>query len=1491
MCTITKIPARYFLRSGYVLFLLSLTLFNLSAWAQAPISGTVSPTIQNIVINEPMSPITATPASGGNGVYTYQWEMSTNNSIFWQVSGETGLTFAPSWGVGQSIYLRIASTSGGITVFSNSALVSTYPALSPGTLSAANNTTIYYGQSPGLLTGTAPSGGSGSYTYQWQKLLQNGLWVNLSGETASSYWPGYLTEYTQYRRLVTAGVTAYSGIDITVIPQINQGTITPSAQNTNSGDTPASLTLAAATGGNGTFSYQWEMSADNGIFWSVSGATGLNYSPDPQTQTYYYRRAATSDGVTVFSTSAVVNIYPPLTAGTISSNQTINPNTAPAALTGTTPTGGSGGYAYQWQSSPNNSTWANISGATAATFSPPPLTVTTYYRRNVSSNGQTVSSASVAITIASCLLLNSVPSANQNYIVTTTTLKTGVVPGSPSLSVCDVMQTIEYIDGLGRPLQTVQVRGSGDGLKDIVQPIAYDYLGRESVKYLPYVDGANDGSYRQNGTTDVVNYYQSAPAGQYSGFNTPFAKTTFESSPLNRVTELAAPGNAWQPRSEGGHSSLVGYAANTDQLGTYPARNYSAELTQANDYHRILQDNGFWAANQLYVKIVRDENWVSGKTGSTEEYLDKGGHTVLKRKWLNNTICLSTYYVYDDDENLTYVITPKAEGDGGGISQQTLDKLCYQYFYDQRQRLIEKKLPGKGSEYMVYNRRDQVVFSQNVLQNTNNQWAFSKFDELGRHVITGIYSRIVDRATLQYEVDNSAQQLEYPDNNSITGYSNQSLPQSDISYYQLITYYDSYSIPGISATYNASVATSTHTNSLVTGTKTFLSDGSASYLTVFYYDDYGRAIESVKQNHLGGIDRIKNTFNNITGEILTSSRNHQSIYDQVTITNEFGYDHIGRKKYVKQDINGNSPIVIASYSYSETGRLLTKNLGNFADYYSTNFSQSNFLQSISYLYNERGWIKRASSGLFDMLFKYEDGNSPQYNGNISGQNWGALNNRTKNFAYTYDALDRLQSGVSDQGYSESISSYDKNGNIEHLSRTGRENGTQHYAYDGNLLTGVSSMRTSNFSYDASGNIKSDSYRNITDIQYNYLNLPTSIVAGSTLTYLYDATGKKLRKASNITGITNDYIDGIHYNLINSIYQIDYIETEEGRAIKTGSSYSYQFVLKDNLGNNRVTFYRNPTTLNVQQLEATDYYPFGWASNSAPKDNKNLFNGKENQEELSEYDYGARLYDPIIARWAIIDPMAEVNRSYSPYAYTDNNPVRFIDVDGMFKWEDINFNFGWSSNGGFSFSVGSSKVPALSTGASWDGRGNFNVAGYNFKSNDDASLNLSPNASSANRRGDPHAAELAKYGKIVAVSGINVQFSMIAGDAVEIGEVVTDKGWHQSYKTYYHGVIGFPTYTTSMLYIRSKNATFSDWGGAFKGASIGLGVISLEWGTSSAYTVWGLGFGYSWGPKKFNGVSGGAQIGVTVLNGPPYYKPYAYGTSAYSHSYFSELYGN
>ena len=241
--------------------------------------------------------------------------------------------------------------------------------------------------------------------------------------------------------------------------------------------------------------------------------------------------------------------------------------------------------------------------------------------------------------------------------------------------------------------------------------------------------------------------------------------------------------------------------------------------------------------------------------------------------------------------------------------------------------------------------------------------------------------------------------------------------------------------------------------------------------------------------------------------------------------------------------------------------------------------------------------------------------------------------------------------------------YDVMGNITSLKRDGQAG---NYNYNGHQLRQISGplLTTGIYAYDGNGNAITDG-RNGVSLTYNSLNLPATVSkAGLSMTYIYDATGNKLKKINGNS--TRNYIQGIEYQ-DNSM---ELIHTEEGLAQRNGSTYTYHYNLKDHLGNVRATFDVYQGT--IRPLQTNDYYPFGLSKNplGGSNNNKYLYNSKELQEELGQYDYGARFYDPVIGRWNVIDPLAELSRRHSPYNYAMNNPIRFIDPDGM-AVEEIN----------------------------------------------------------------------------------------------------------------------------------------------------------------------------------------------------------------------------
>ncbi len=125
---------------------------------------------------------------------------------------------------------------------------------------------------------------------------------------------------------------------------------------------------------------------------------------------------------------------------------------------------------------------------------------------------------------------------------------------------------------------------------------------------------------------------------------------------------------------------------------------------------------------------------------------------------------------------------------------------------------------------------------------------------------------------------------------------------------------------------------------------------------------------------------------------------------------------------------------------------------------------------------------------------------------------------------------------------------------------------------------------------------------------------------------------------------------------------------------------YEWCIKDHLGNTRVKFadkngdggiLYNPEAPEEDEILGTyHYYPFGmemegvWTPDSKPE-MQYLYNGKEQVKGLGWYDYGARYYNPSIGRFTSLDPLADAPHldSYSPYHYSYNNPINYIDPDG------------------------------------------------------------------------------------------------------------------------------------------------------------------------------------------------------------------------------------
>ena len=262
------------------------------------------------------------------------------------------------------------------------------------TITAPAITSFCANGDPSVIIGGIPTGGTGTYAYQWQNSIDNINFTNIAGATANDYDPPVLSANTYYRRTVTSGVcnipVLSNVITITVLPSVTGNIITsPAVTSFCSSGIPGLITGSTPTGGNGTYTYQWQSSTDNVTFANIAGANAINYSPPSISVTTYYRRAVTSGGcnIPVLSNVITITVLPAVAGNTITSPAVTSfcSSGAPGTIIGSTPTGGNGTYTYQWQSSTDNVTFVNITGANAINYTPPLISVTTYYHRSISS--------------------------------------------------------------------------------------------------------------------------------------------------------------------------------------------------------------------------------------------------------------------------------------------------------------------------------------------------------------------------------------------------------------------------------------------------------------------------------------------------------------------------------------------------------------------------------------------------------------------------------------------------------------------------------------------------------------------------------------------------------------------------------------------------------------------------------------------------------------------------------------------------------------------------------------------------------------------------------------------------------------------------------------------------------------------------------------------------------------------------------------------------
>ena len=861
-------------------------------------------------------------------------------------------------------------------------------------------------------------------------------------------------------------------------------------------------------------------------------------------------------------------------------------------------------------------------------------------------------------------------------------------------------ETNTYHDLLGRPVETVMTAASPAG-KDIVLLSEYDDFGRPYRKFCPVPMTTSTGAYADPSAAKSANAI-------YGWDPYAFSKTLYEASPLDRVTEEYGPGSPWHTR---GKSVRTSYLVN-DGSGLLSCSGYLVESDTS------LTCVGTLPSGNLRVEKKTDEDG-----NVTLTFTDRLGRKTLDRT-VDGERYQDTYYVYDDLGLLRYVLTPEASAvmsSSGtfGDSSSPLSAQAYVYKYDGKGRCVSKRQPGCAPILYRYDKGDVPIFSQDGEMRKRGKWMFSFRDALGRDAVSGVWPSAQAPSPAVSVV------ATYDGASPLGGYSVNTPVPSDCKPLS-VSYYDDHSfmddlVPSDArrvlacdtlSNYGTPVVGSDRCKGFLTGTAVYsLADPTSKTVSSFYYDYQGRLIQSHRKETLGGDGHIHQSLT-FTGK---PSRTRETVAlpdgridSLVTVRS---YD--GQERLVSEttSLNGRSQSV--SYGYDEIGRMTGR-------IYGTEANPSALTETLSY--NIRDQLTGLNSSVFSMTLRYQEptlGSVPKYNGGISEWEWNhGAGAETNAWSLSYDGSGRLTDarrfvgGVQTNSFSERSITYDRNSNALTLTRYGENAATPEemlaYSYDGNLLSGISNTGASGgggqYTHDANGNMTHEGLSGL-DIVYNEQNLTRRISSGGTTLaeYEYLADGSKLR-ALDGGGNGYQYRGSLIYTQTagqsdSPVITLDCAVTSAGRIARETSaagavSYRPLIHLHDHLGSVRAVIDGDTGTV----VETSDYYPFGKriqvtapvsepvggsqhasepavasvapatsvASTSSP--NRWLFSGKEDQSFLGAgiplLDFGARMYNPAIARWTAADPLSEKYYGISPYVYCLGNPISHIDDDGQ-----------------------------------------------------------------------------------------------------------------------------------------------------------------------------------------------------------------------------------
>lgn len=737
----------------------------------------------------------------------------------------------------------------------------------------------------------------------------------------------------------------------------------------------------------------------------------------------------------------------------------------------------------------------------------------------------------------------------------------------------EVKQATQYFDGLGKLAQSVTKGVSGTG-KDLVSPVLYDAFDREVLKYLPYAPqsgNTSDGKFKSAPFAAQQTFYQNTTLlPGIAGEKVFYARTDYEASPLNRELRQYAPGNSWA-KTDAGTGEVGGNlpVILSQQVNTSAD---SVRLWKISPGAAVPVTTAIYDAGQLYKNVTIDE-----AKNQVIEYKDKAGRTILKKVQQVATPgtahvgWLCTYYVYDDLNNLSVVLSPKATAAIMGNWAPTsalMSELCFVYRYDERQRMIVKKIPGADSTEIVYDVRDRVAFSRNGNMKGKN-WLVTFYDNLNRPVMTALYNSVAERAALQSSMNSATS------NTEALPYSFPATADLMLNYHdgsslyqatQSITMTDGFET-GVGVEMTAEISATANSGNISLTVTNPLPNIPAASLTPLTYLFYGNYTFAGKQNYLatdkdkveaGGnpySEALPVTPATTVNGMLTGTKTRILSTDQWLTTTNY-YNNKGRLiQSISDNITGGTDVNSNLYDFS--GKLLS-NYFRHRNQRSNTTPQTTLLTIISY--DAAGRITNIRKRLNDVVSQEKTIEANSYNelGQLAAKRLG-INGSTQ--------LETLNYEYNIRGWLKSINKSFVNTNASTTNWFGQELAYD-YGFDGPQYTGniagakwkslsdgkaraygysydkVNRLTAANFTENNSGvwnrtNIDF-SVGNLTyDANGNIITMNQSGKRGSSsgvidqLTYTYQTNSNKLLKVKDVipasTDKLGDFEDGVNTN--------------------------------------------------------------------------------------------------------------------------------------------------------------------------------------------------------------------------------------------------------------------------------------------------------------------------------------------------------------------------